>query len=173
MRPQLFGLACLLVISSGCGDNSSDETGQQIAVLCEQTRVLHNSIAGAGNIMAAAEVDAAPERRAELAAGALETMIALARDATLPTEPIALTNGLAERRDAAVIDLEHELESFRAEWSQIHQEDRPLAITHVFSLGERLMSETEPRISTSTPDSVIDAIRSESGCQNVIQLPPR
>ncbi len=173
MRPRLFRLLCVLIVVSGCSSNGAEEIGVQIAALCEQTRDLHNAIADAGNTMAAAEVKAEPARRAELAADALETMIGIARDTTLPTEPAELTTGLAERRDAAVIDLELELVSFRSEWSEIQQDDRSLAIARVFLLGEKLMSETEPRISASTPDGVIEAIRFESGCRNVIQLPPR
>ncbi len=173
MRPRLVVLLCTLTAIAGCSGNNSEAIGVQLVALCDQTRELHNAIADAGNTMAAAEVSAAPARRAELAAEALETMIAIARDATLPTEPAELTTGLAERRDAAVIDLELELVSFRSEWSEIQQDERPMAITRIFVLGERLMSETEPRISASTPDGVIEAIRSQSGCRNVIQLPPR
>lgn len=173
MRPLLLGLLCLLAGVSACGDSRSDELRTQIAALCEQTRDLHNAIADAGNEMAAAEVNASPAKRAELAASALESMIAIARDATLPTDPEELTTGLALRRDMAVTDLDNELIAFRSAWPEIQQDDRGHAIAGIFVLGERLMSETEPRVLASTPDSLIEAVRSEPGCRNVIQLPRR
>ena len=173
MRSHLLGLLCILALIAACSGSKTEEIGVQITALCEQTRDLHNAIAEAANTMAAAEVDATPARRAELAAGALEAMIAVARNTGLPTEPAELTAGLADRRDAAVIDLERELGVFRSEWSEIQQDERPAAITRVFVLGERLMSETEPRITALTSDGVIESIRSESSCRNVIQLPPR
>jgi hypothetical protein len=159
--------------SFSCGSVVSDAEAEQIAAACEQTRALHNRVTDAANVMAAAEVGATPADRATILAEGLDAMIAAVATAELPTEPASLVQGLTTRRDRVVDEMRSEAGAFRSEWPTVSGEERQRVVPLVFVWGEKLMSETEPRLPADADTALVEAIRAEQACRHVIQLPTR
>ena len=178
-RPERWPplLVAVALAAAGCGDDASgDDAGQRIetevVALCDSVVALHSSIIDSVNEMSSKEVDADPPERAVLLADGIDDMIALAEAAAVPTEPAALTIGLADRRERILSELRAESEQFRDSYPTVTQDQRAGAVNRVFLLGEKLMSETEPKVTAETPDELVEAARRTRSCRFVIQLPP-
>lgn len=147
---------------------ATDETVMQA---CQVTKDLHNDIIDVANAAAAAEVDASEAERAVILADGFDAMIDVAESGSLAVGPDDLVDGLVERRLAVVADARLAAAAFREEWASVSSDDRGSAVAQIFVWGEKLMSETEPRLGIDAGDQLIALVRTEPVCQNVIQLP--
>ncbi len=171
------GLVLLAVTCGAVGcSSSSDEAGRssdeaEIEALCLRVGAIQNQVVEAGNAMSSAEVGADPVERAEILAAGLESMIDAVRQAELPTEPRELASGIPDRRDRVVADAETEAAEFRTRWPRVESDERGETVQGIFVVGEKLMSEVEPRIAHDTAPQLIEIVRATPSCRHVIQLP--
>lgn len=166
---------CLLfaALLASCGSSEVEAalaTGETVAQACQATKDLHNEIIDVANAAAAAEVDASETERAVILADGFDAMIDVAESGTLAVGPVGLVDGLVERRAVVVADGRIAAAAFRQEWTSVSSDDRGGAVSQLFVWGEKLMSETEPRLGIEAGDRLIALVRNEPACQNVIQL---
>ncbi len=166
----------LLLTASACVADDPVESvapePTEIASMCDQVGAIQQRVVDAGNEMSSLEVGATPEDRATILADGLDRMIAAVRDAEIPTAPTELVAGIPARRDHVVADAELEAAAFRTDWPSVATDDRRSAVQLIFVIGEKLMSEVEPRVSNATPIDLIELARDTPACRHVIQLPP-
>lgn len=159
---------------AACGTSEAEvmaATERTVAQACQATKDLHNDIIAVANAAAAEEVNASESERAAILADGFDAMIDAAESGMLAVGPGDLVGGLVERRVAVVADARIAAVAFRAEWASVSSDDRGSAVSQLFVWGEKLMSETEPRLGIDAGDPLIALVRSEPVCQNVIQLP--
>lgn len=164
--------AATLFVMLAVGCTGSDDPAEEVATLCQSVVDLHNEIIDAANDMSSREVGASPTDRAIILSDGFDRMIDIGAAADLPTDPAALTAGMEERRDQIVAELRTEAAAFRNTWRTIDQDERRSTVNSIFLHGEKLMSETEPRITADTPEELIDLVRNTDPCRFVVQLPP-
>ncbi len=180
-RSALGVLACALIVA-GCGDSGDDgdpadelgteEQAAAVADLCDSVVALHSDIIDSVNAMSSLEVAAEPTERAELLADGIDSIISIGEAADPPNVPSALTEGMEARRQQVLADLRDEAELFRSTTQAVEQSERGGAVNRVFLLAEKLMSETEPRVTADTPDALVEVARNTESCSFVLQLPP-
>lgn len=159
---------------ASCGSSeveATSATDETVAQACQATKDLHNEIIDVANAAAAAEVDASEAERAVILADGFDLMIDVAESGALAAGPVDLVDGLIERRVAVVADGRIAAAAFREEWVSVSSDDRGSAVSQLFVWGEKLMSETEPRLGIDADDQLIALVRNAAACQNVIQLP--
>lgn len=144
----------------------------EVAAMCEAVRDLHSDLIERANTMASLEVDASPAERAAILNHGLSDIIAIGEVAALPNQPASLTDGLEQRRQEVIAELRIEEDELLNKWETIDQADRAGAVNRVFLLTEKLMSETEPKVSANTPDALMVAAQETESCRFVMQLPP-
>lgn len=144
--------------------------GEAVAVACQQTKDLHNEIISIANAMAIAEVEATDTDRAVILAEGFNAMIDATEVGVLPTAPALLVDGLSDRRSTVVAEMRVVADEFAATQTSVNADQRAGVVTQIFVRGEKLMSETEPRLGATAEDELIAAVALEPACQNVVQL---
>ncbi|MDH3707643.1 MAG: hypothetical protein OES57_16370 [Acidimicrobiia bacterium] len=163
-------MAGLLATAVGCASDGADEpSAESISATCGTIRDLHNELVEIANLMSERELVADPADRAQILDDGLHDLIERVRLADLPDAPTELVFGLEDRRAAVVDEMTANAVAFRSEWAEVSTDDRAAAVPTIFIWLEKLMSETQPAVTSDTPAVVIELVAAEPACDHVIR----
>ena len=166
-RAMVVAAALALV---GCSSEGPDEpSARSIAATCGTIRELHNDLIAIANDMAEREVTADPADRAEILADGVDQLTERVRVAELPEAPVDLVAGLESRRAEMVDEMTANAAAFRAEWTEVTNEDRAAAVPRIFIWLEKISSETKAAVTPDTSAQVVDLVVAESSCDFLVR----